>query len=111
MTRQASRPVRVSHSQCTSRIDRVPRSNHEPGELTLTTASVSPPRPANRSTTEPPIDQPRIHDARISSRAQPRHRGADVVHLEITRGCQPAGLAVPAEVESERAIPSATNCS
>ena len=45
-TRQVSRPLRVSHSQCTTRIDRVPRSNQVAGELTLTTASASPPSPA-----------------------------------------------------------------
>ena len=45
-TRQANRPLRVSHIQCTTRIARVPRSYHSPGELTLTTASASPPRPA-----------------------------------------------------------------
>ncbi len=51
-------PTGVSTIQWTRRIDRVPRSNHRPGALTLTTASASPPRPAWRSTAVPPIDQP-----------------------------------------------------
>ena len=55
---QAAEPVLTT--RCTRRIRSVPRSYQRPGPLTDTTASTPPFRPACRSTTEAPMENPTV---------------------------------------------------